>query len=56
MVASAGYQWRRDKDGFDVWEHCGNMAVAVLGHSLVHRRWDKVSMGQDTRGYSILTC
>jgi hypothetical protein len=43
MAASAGYQWRRDKDGLGVWEHRGKVAVAGVGHSPVDRRWDEVS-------------
>jgi len=38
MAASAGYQWRRDKDGLGVWEHRGLVAVAGVGHSPVDRR------------------
>jgi hypothetical protein len=45
MTASAGYQWRRDKDGLGVWEHRGKVAVAGVGHSPVDRRWDGVSEG-----------
>ena len=44
MTASAGYQWRRDKDGLGVWEHRGKVVVAGAGHSPVDRRWDEVSM------------
>jgi hypothetical protein len=50
MAASAGYQWRRDRDGLGVWEHRGKVAVAGVGHSPVDRRWDEVSMG--TRNFS----
>ena len=45
MAASAGYQWRRDRDGLGVWEHRGQVAVAGVGHSPVDRRWDGVSEG-----------
>jgi hypothetical protein len=50
------YQWRRDKDGLGVWEHRGKVAVAGVGHSLVDRRWDEVSMDQTLGAYSILAC
>ena len=43
MTASAGYQWRRDKDGLGVWEHRGKVAVAGVGHSPVDRRRDEVA-------------
>ena len=56
MAASAGYQWRRDKDGLGVWEHRGKVAVAGVGHSPVDRRWDEVSMDQTLGAYSILAC
>ena len=56
MSASAGYQWRRDKDGLGVWEHRGKVAVAGVGHSPVDRRWDEVSMDQTLGAYSILAC
>ena len=56
MAASAGYQWRRDKDGLGVWEHRGKVAVAGVGHSPVDRRWDEVSMDQTVGAYSILAC
>src|SRR6266478_3265361 len=56
MAASAGYQWRRDKDGLGVWEHRGKVAVAGVGHSPVDRRWDGVSMDQTLGAYSILAC
>src|SRR5881392_1392980 len=56
MAASAGYQWRRDKDGLGVWEHRGKVAVAGYGHSPVDRRWDGVSMDQTLGAYSILAC
>src|ERR1051325_7696134 len=56
MSASAGYQWRRDKDGRGVWEHRGKVAVAGVGHSPVDRRWDGVSMGKTLGAYSILAC
>ena len=56
MAASAGYQWRRDKDGLGVWEHRGKVAVAGFGHSPVDRRWDEVSMDKTLGAYSILAC
>src|SRR5207244_638588 len=56
MAASAGYQWRRDKDGLGVWEHRGKVAVAGVGHSPVDRRWDGVSMEKTLGAYSILAC
>ena len=56
MAASAGYQWRRDKDGLGVWEHRGKVAVAGFGHSPVDRRWDEVSMNQTLGAYSIMAC
>ncbi len=56
MAASAGYQWRRDKDGTGVWEHRGKVAVAGVGHSPVDRRWDEVSMDKTLGAYSILAC
>ena len=56
MAASAGYQWRRDKDGLGVWEHRGKVAVAGVGHSPVDRRWDGVSMDKTLGAYSILAC
>src|SRR3954470_2224997 len=56
MAASAGYQWRRDKDGLGVWEHRGKVAVAGVGHSPVDRRWDEVSMDKTLGAYSILAC
>jgi hypothetical protein len=56
MTASAGYQWRRDKDGTGVWEHRGLVAVAGVGHSPVDRRWDEVSMDRTLGAYSILAC
>ena len=56
MAASAGYQWRRDKDGLGVWEHRGKVAVAGVGHSPVDRRWDEVSMEKTLGAYSILAC
>src|SRR5438045_1447703 len=56
MSASAGYQWRRDKDGLGVWEHRGKVAVAGVGHSPVDRRWDEVSMDKTLGAYSILAC
>ena len=56
MVASTGYQWRRDKDGLGVWEHRGKVAVAGVGHSPVDRRWDEVSMDKTLGAYSILAC
>jgi len=46
MAASTGYQWRRDKDGTGVWEHCGKVAVAGVGHSPVDRRWDGAALDQ----------
>lgn len=49
MAASAGYQWRRDRDGVGVWEHRDKVAAAGVGHSPVDRRRDGVSMGQDAR-------
>src|SRR4051812_5167654 len=56
MTASAGYQWRRDKDGLGVWEHRGKVAVAGVGHSPVDRRWDGVSMDKTLGAYAILAC
>jgi hypothetical protein len=56
MTASAGYQWRRDKDGLGVWEHRGKVAVAGFGHSPVDRRWDGVSMEKTLGTCSILAC
>jgi hypothetical protein len=56
MAASAGYQWRRDRDGLGVWEYRGKVAVAGVGHSPVDRRWDEVSMDQTLGAYSILAC
>ena len=56
MSASAGYQWRRDKDGLCVWEHRDKVAVAGVGHSPVDRRWDEVSMDKTLGAYSILAC
>ena len=56
MSASAGYQWRRDRDGLGVWEHRGKVAVAGVGHSPVDRRWDGVSMEKTLGAYSILAC
>ena len=56
MTAPEGYQWRRDKDGLGVWEHRGKVAVAGVGHSLVDRRWDGVSMDKTLGAYSILAC
>src|SRR6202035_3724307 len=56
MAASAGYQWRRDRDGLGVWEHRGKVAVAGFGHSPVDRRWDEVSMDKTLGAYSILAC
>src|SRR2546423_13934922 len=56
MAASAGYQWRRDKDELGVWEHRGKVAVAGVGHSPVDRRWDEVSMDKTLGAYSILAC
>src|SRR5579863_4350974 len=47
MAASAGYQWRRDKDGLGVWEHRGKVAVAGVGHSPVDRRWDEAGVTAD---------
>src|SRR5437762_12930721 len=56
MTASAGYQWRRDRDGLGVWEHRGKVAVAGIGHSPVDRRWDEVSKDKTLGAYSILAC
>src|ERR1700735_3518932 len=56
MSASAGYQWRGDKDGLGVWEHRGKVAVAGVGHSPGGRRWGGVSMDQTLGAYSILAC
>jgi hypothetical protein len=56
MAASAGYQWRRDRDGLGVWEYRRKVAVAGVGHSPVDRRWDEVSMDQTLGAYSILAC
>src|SRR5689334_25404853 len=56
MSASAGYQWRRDKDGLGVWEHRGKVVVAGVGHSPVDRRWDGVSIDKTLGPYSILAC
>src|SRR4029077_6687304 len=56
MTASAGYRWRRDKDGLGVWEHRGKVAVAGVGHSPVDRRWDEVSMDKTLGASSILAC
>jgi hypothetical protein len=53
MNASAGYQWRRDKDGQGVWEHRGKVAVAGVGHSPVDRRWDEVSMDKTLGAYTV---
>ena len=51
MAASAGYQWRRDKDGTGVWEHRGKVAVAGVGHSPVdRRRKPSPSMGEGWEG------
>ena len=51
MSASAGYQWRRDKDGLGVWEHRGKVAVAGVGHSPVDRRCKpSPSMGEGWEG------
>ena len=51
MAASAGYQWRRDKDGTGVWEHRGKVAVAGVGHSPVDRRCKpSPSMGEGWEG------
>jgi hypothetical protein len=55
MSASAGYQWRRDKDGLGIWEHRGKVAVAGFGPA-VDRRWDEVSMDKTVGAYSILAC
>src|SRR3954465_15937753 len=56
MAASAGYQWRREKDGLGVWGHRGKVAVAGVGHSPVDRRWDGVSMDKTLGAYAILAC
>src|SRR5690349_12596611 len=56
MSASAGYQWRRDKDGLGVWEHRAKVAVAVVGHSPVDRRWADVSLAKTLGAYSVLAC
>src|ERR1700693_1305109 len=56
MAASAGYQWRRDKDGLGVWEHRGKVAVAGVGHSPVDRRWGGGAMDRTLGAYSILAC
>jgi hypothetical protein len=56
MSASAGNQWRRDKDGLGVWEHRGKVAVAGVGHSPVDRRWDGVAMDKTLDAYAILAC
>ncbi len=51
MAASAGYQWRRDKDGLGVWEHRGKVAVAGVGHSPVDRsNKPSPSMGEGWEG------
>src|SRR6202035_277387 len=56
MSASAGYQWRRDKDGLGVWEHRGKVAVAGVRHLPVDPRSDEVSMDQKLGAHSILAC
>src|SRR4029077_16577765 len=56
MTASAGYRWRRDKEGLGGWGDRGTVSVAGVGHSPVDRRWDEVSMDQTLGAYSILAC
>src|SRR5918998_5474207 len=56
MSTQNQYQWRRDKEGLEVWEHRGKVAIAGYGHSPVDRRWDEVSMDKTLGAYSILAC
>ena len=36
MSASAGYQWRRDKDGLGVWEHPAGGAMVLIANARYH--------------------
>lgn len=56
MSTQNQYQWRRDKEGLEVWEHRGKVAIAGYGHSPVDRRWDEKSLDQTLGAYSILAC
>src|SRR3954465_15306919 len=56
MAASAGYQWRRDKDGLGEWEHRGKVAVAGVGHSPVARGWCEFSWDKTLGSSPILAC